>query len=114
MGKYLLYAGILMAALGVGGETTEGHLFEYHRKGGLRAEIGRQYGEDWEGVVYKRLGEKKYLIRQGGCVVMLDTECLATERVVSRELIERIELEATKNLWKMQETEDVGEKRQEN
>lgn len=114
MGKYLLYAGILLAALGVGGETAEGHLFEYHRKGDLWAENGRQQGEDWEGMVCKRLGEKKYLIRRGERVVMLDTECLAMEWVVSRDLIERIELEATKNLRKMQKTEDVEIKQQEN
>lgn len=114
MGKYLLYAGILLATLGVGGGTSEGHLFEYHRKGDLWAEIGRQQGEDWEGMVCKRLGEKKYLIRRGERVVMLDTEFMAMERVVSRDLIERIELEATKNLWKMQETDDAEVKQQEN
>lgn len=58
------------------------------------------------GKVYKRLGNKKYLIRNGEQIVMLDMEDLAEREVINWELVERIEKDATENLRKMRENGD--------
>lgn len=99
MGKAILYAGILWAALGCSTKSMEGHLFAFRYGKDIRADI-RQAQAECEENVFRRLGEKKYLIREGERVVMLDTEKFAEERIINRELVERIEREATEKLQK--------------
>lgn len=103
MGKYILYAGILSAAFGYGADMAEGHLFSFIEGKDIRAENGERFAAVRGEKVYKRLGDKKYLVRNGKDVVMLDMDDLAEEQVISRELVERIEKDATENLRKMLE-----------
>ncbi len=103
MGKYIVYAGILSAAIGYGADTAEGHLFSYMEKKDIRAENGERFAAVCGEKVYKKLGDKKYLVRNGEQVVMLDMDDLAEGQVISWELVERIEKDATENLRKMQE-----------
>ena len=100
MEKYLLCAGILWTALGLGGGAPGGHLYGFHAGRGARAEIRTAQEALQEARVYKRLGPGKYLLEEGGRVVMLDTEQRAGERILCRELVERIEQEATDCLRK--------------
>lgn len=110
MGKYILYAGILWAALGCGAKPAEGHLFAFRSGQDARTEIREMQAGVPEERIYKRLGEKKYLVLEGEGVVMLDTECLAAERIISRGLVERVEQEAAKRLHETGKTGDLGGK----
>ena len=106
MGKYILYAGILSAALDYGANAAEGHLFSFIEGKDMRAENGERLAAVCGEKVYKRLGNKKYLIRNGEQIVMLDMEDLAEREVINWELVERIEKDATENLQKMRENGD--------
>lgn len=106
MGKYILYAGILSAALGYGADMAEGHLFSFIEGKDIRAENGERFAAVRGEKVYKRLGDKKYLMQNGEKVVMLDMDDLAEGQIISRELVERIEKDATENLRKMLENGD--------
>ncbi len=106
MGKYILYAGILSAALDYGANAAEGHLFSFIEGKDMRAENGERLAAVCGEKVYKRLGNKKYLIRNGEQIVMLDMEDLAEREVINWELVERIEKDATENLRKMRENGD--------
>ena len=112
MGKYILYAGILSAALDYGANAAEGHLFSFIEGKDMRAENGERLAAVCGEKVYKRLGNKKYLIRNGEQIVMLDMEDLAEREVINWELVERIEKDATENLRKMRENGHHGGQRQ--
>ena len=103
MGKYILYAGILSAALDYGANAAEGHLFSFIEGKDMRAENRVRFAAVHGERVYKRLGDKKYLVQNGGNAVMLDMDDWAEGQVISRELVERIEKDATENLRKMLE-----------
>ncbi len=103
MGKYILYAGILSAAFGFEAKIAEGHLFSFIEGKDMLAENGERFAAVRGEQVYKRLGDKKYLVQNGEQVVMLDMDDLAEGQMVSRELVERIEKDATENLRKMLE-----------
>lgn len=113
MGKYILYAGILSAALGCGAKAAEGHLFSFGCGKDIRAESRERQTAVQEDAIYKRLGEKKYLVWDGARVVMLDMECFTEGQTACRELVERIEAEATEILRKTEGNRSFKEKTEE-
>lgn len=110
MGKYIIYAGILLAALGCGPKTQEGHLFSFRCGKAMQEESGERLAELDKDSIYQKLGEKKYLIRRGEQIIMLDLERFGERQIISRALVERIEREATENFRKMQKNRGIGEK----
>lgn len=113
MEKYILYVGILSAMLGYGAKAAEGHLFSFGGGQDIRAESREGQAAAQEGKVYKRLGEKKYLVWDGVRVTMLDMECFAEGQAACWELVERIEKEATEILRKTEESSTSKEKQDE-
>lgn len=89
------YAGILCVAFSCLGKEAVEQLYKLETRERLRAEIREMQAASRQEEICKRLGEKKYLIRQGVRVVMVDMEIGAGERIISRELVRRIEQEAT-------------------